>query len=102
VREADGLALSSRNAYLSPQHRATAPILHRVLSATATRLKAGEDAHGVLAEARRTIVEHGFSIDYVEARHADTLAPIAGQGQPARLLLAARIGKTRLIDNMPV
>jgi pantoate--beta-alanine ligase len=103
IREADGLALSSRNAYLSPQERATAPVLHRTLREAARCLRGGEDMAKVLAEARHSIAEAGFVIDYVEARDAETLAPLASLGEePARLLVAARIGKTRLIDNIAV
>jgi len=103
VREADGLALSSRNAYLARDERKVAPTLHRVLAACAERIAAGSAIAPTLAEGRRTIERAGFVLDYLEARHAETLAPVASaRERPMRLLLAARIGKTRLIDNMGV
>src|SRR5271169_545740 len=103
VREKDGLALSSRNAYLSPPERAVAPTLHRVLKASAARIRQGEPIEMVLEEGRAEIEHAGFAIDYLEARHARTLAPIASRKErPIRLLVAAKIGKTRLIDNLGV
>jgi pantoate--beta-alanine ligase len=103
VREPDGLALSSRNAYLSVQERATAPTLYRVLIAGAARVKRGEPLEMVLEEARAEIAHAGFGLDYLEARHALTLAPVASRKDgPIRLLVAAKIGKTRLIDNVGV
>ena len=103
VRERDGLALSSRNAYLSVQERATAPTLYRVLIAGAARVKRGEPLEMVLEEARAEIAHAGFGLDYLEARHALTLAPVASRKDgPIRLLVAAKIGKTRLIDNVGV
>lgn len=103
VREQDGLALSSRNAYLSAAERRVAPTLYRVLSANAKRIKQGEPIEMVLEEARAEIVRAGFALDYLEARHALTLAPIASRKEgPIRLLVAAKIGKTRLIDNLGV
>ncbi len=103
VREKDGLALSSRNAYLSEAERRAAPELARVLKVSASRIKAGEPIEMVLEEGAVEIARAGFSLDYLEARHAVTLAPVASpKDGPIRLLVAARIGKTRLIDNMPV
>jgi pantoate--beta-alanine ligase len=103
VREKDGLALSSRNAYLSPAERAVAPTLHRVLEASAGRIKRGEPIEMVLEEGAADIAHAGFVLDYLEARHAVTLAPIASpKDGPIRLLVAAKIGKTRLIDNLGV
>lgn len=103
VREADGLALSSRNAYLSADERARAPELNRALTAAAAALRAGGEADGVLTAARSRIAEAGFgSIDYIELRDAETLEPIAGLARPARLLAAVWLGKARLIDNVPV
>jgi len=103
VREKDGLALSSRNRYLSPEHRAAAPALHRVLSESAVLISRGAPIAQVMTNARHEIEKAGFSVDYVEARNAETLAAIddAYHG-PIRLLAAARIGGTRLIDNVPV
>lgn len=103
VREADGLALSSRNAYLSPAERATAAELNRALNAAASALLAGGDSNTALSEVRRRIEAAGFGpIDYVELRDAATLAPVTGVLAPARLLAAAWLGKARLIDNIPV
>jgi pantoate--beta-alanine ligase len=103
VRERDGLALSSRNAYLSTEERAAAPVLHRVLKESARRIRRGETIAEVLAAGAAAIDAAGFALDYLEARHALTLAPIASlQDGPIRLLVAARIGRTRLIDNVAV
>ena len=103
VREQDGLALSSRNAYLSAAERSAAPLLYRGLKASAVRIKQGEPIEMVLEEARAEIGRTGFALDYLEARHALTLAPIVSRKDgPIRLLVAAKIGKTRLIDNIAV
>jgi len=103
VRESDGLALSSRNAYLSAAERAVAPMLHRVLRECAIRIKNGEKTDHVLNVGRIEIDVAGFVLDYLEARHALTLAPIASpKDGPIRLLVAAKLGKTRLIDNIAV
>jgi pantoate--beta-alanine ligase len=103
VREPDGLALSSRNSYLSASERAAAPTLHRVLTDCAARIARGELAARVLDEGGAAIECAGFVLDYLEARHVDTLRPIASvEDGPIRLLVAARIGKTRLIDNVAV
>jgi pantoate--beta-alanine ligase len=103
VREKDGLALSSRNAYLSPAERAAAPALYRVLKASATRIAAREPIARVMSEGWIAIEEAGFAVDYFEARHAETLARVeALSNGPIRLLAAARLGKTRLIDNIAV
>jgi pantoate--beta-alanine ligase len=103
VRGADGLALSSRNAYLSPPERAAAPVLHRVLMDCAERIAARQPIAAVLSQGHATIAQAGFVVDYLEARQAETLAPAASPADgPLRLLVAARIGKTRLIDNVAV
>jgi len=103
VREPDGLALSSRNAYLSDAERAGAPTLYRVLTACAAKMSAGTPIAKALDEARGEIMAAGFALDYLEARHAETLVPVASaKDGPIRLLVAARIGKTRLIDNIGV
>jgi pantoate--beta-alanine ligase len=103
VREKDGLALSSRNVYLSAAERSVAPALYRVLTASAARIKKGEAISQVLDVARIEIDLAGFALDYLEARHALTLAPVASRKDgPIRLLVAAKIGKTRLIDNLGV
>jgi pantoate--beta-alanine ligase len=103
VREGDGLALSSRNLYLSPAERAVAPVLYRALRESAARLRAGAPVARVLARARAEIESAGFSVDYLEARHALSLARARSAADgPLRLLVAARLGKTRLIDNLAV
>jgi pantoate--beta-alanine ligase len=103
VRERDGLAMSSRNAYLSAAARASAPTLHRVLSDCARHIRSGRPVADALAVGRAQIERAGFVVDYLEARHADTLAPAASLKEgPLRLLVAAKLGKTRLIDNISV
>jgi pantoate--beta-alanine ligase len=103
VRERDGLALSSRNSYLSASERAAAPTLYRVLKDCADKIARGELLARVLDEGTAAIERGGFALDYLEARHADTLEPISSvKDGPIRLLVAARIGKTRLIDNIAV
>jgi pantoate--beta-alanine ligase len=105
IREADGLAMSSRNAYLSPEERAAAAVLPHVMLESAARIEAGERISATAEEARQTLASAGFSaVDYVAMRRADTLAPFGGDTAPigvtGRLLIAARLGKTRLIDNV--
>ncbi len=103
VRERDGLALSSRNVYLSASERARAPTLYRALTTCAERIAGGAALTETLAEGRTTIEQAGFAIDYLEARNADTLAPAASLREgPLRLLVAARLGRTRLIDNVAI
>lgn len=103
VREEDGLALSSRNVYLSAEQRAVAPALYRILCATAEAIRVGRPASEACAEAARTLVAAGFdSVDYIELREADSLAPVEAPTRPSRLLAAARLGATRLIDNVAV
>ena len=103
VREKDGLALSSRNAYLSAAGRSVAPTLYRVLKASAARIRQREPIEMVLEEGQAEIAHAGFAVDYLQARHAQTLAPIVSRKQgPIRLLVAGKIGKTRLIDNLGV
>jgi pantoate--beta-alanine ligase len=103
VRDGDGLAMSSRNVYLSPDERRAAPELHRALQESARRLRAGEDIEAAMAAGAEIIAAAGFTLDYLEVRHAETLAPIASaKDRPLRILVAAKIGKTRLIDNIGV
>ena len=103
VREPDGLALSSRNVYLSSAERAVAPMLYKVLKGCASRIKSGEKIDRVLNVGRIEVDLAGFGLDYLEARHALTLAPVVSLKEgPVRLLIAARLGKTRLIDNVAV
>lgn len=103
VRERDGLAMSSRNVYLSAAERAAAPLLYRVLKDTAKQLRAGEEFSSTLGAGAETIGKAGFALDYLEARHAETLAPISSlRDGPIRLLVAAKVGMIRLIDNVRV
>jgi pantoate--beta-alanine ligase len=103
VRAADGLALSSRNAYLSADERRAAPLLYRVLCDSAAALS--HAPHAVAATLERGIGAlraGGFAVDYLELRDAATLVRLAHLSAPARLLAAARLGRTRLIDNVAV
>ncbi len=103
VRERDGLAMSSRNVYLSPEDRATAPVLYKAMKETAKRLKAGDNVETALAGGAAMITAAGFVLDYFEARHSETLAKITSMKDgPVRLIVAAKLGKTRLIDNIGV
>jgi pantoate--beta-alanine ligase len=104
VREPDGLALSSRNAYLTPQERAAAPALYRAIETVAHRVSQGEDTAIVTQSAAREILAAGFAkVDYIEVRDAATLTiPTGPHAAPLRVLAAAWLGKTRLIDNAPV
>jgi pantoate--beta-alanine ligase len=103
VREADGLALSSRNAYLTPEERAAAPTLNRVLRDAARQLEEGAAAGPLLDAGRRSLEAAGFGkVDYLELRAAEGLAPLDTADRPARLLAAAWLGKARLIDNVAV
>jgi len=103
VREADGLALSSRNAYLSPAERAIAPTLFRALRQAAAAIEAGGDIRDLIEESERALLEGGFSkVDYFEACDALTLKAVSDVHAPARVLAAAHLGTTRLIDNVAV
>jgi pantoate--beta-alanine ligase len=103
VRERDGLAMSSRNVYLSPEQRRVAPELYRAMKESARALRAGDDIEAAMAGGAELIVNAGFALDYFEARHAETLAPITSvKDGPMRILVAAKIGTTRLIDNVAV
>jgi pantoate--beta-alanine ligase len=103
VRESDGLAMSSRNVYLSQEERTVAPVLHYTMQDTAAALRAGNDMAAALAAGAARISKAGFALDYFEARHAETLQPIMSlKDGPVRLLVAAKIGTTRLIDNIGV
>lgn len=104
VREADGLALSSRNAYLSPEQRAQAAILPRAMNAAIARLQGGDPIGAVQDALKSELIAGGFSsVDYAEFRDADSLDPaVTSQDGNLRLFVAARIGGTRLIDNKPV
>jgi pantoate--beta-alanine ligase len=103
VRERDGLAMSSRNVYLSPQERLVAPVLYRAMKESVRCLRAGDDVEAAMAGGAEMMTEAGFTLDYFEVRHAETLAPIGEvKGGPMRILVAAKLGKTRLIDNIAV
>jgi len=103
VRESDGLAMSSRNVYLDAKERAIAPLLHKTLQDCAARIKAGGDVAKALADAGTTLTQAGFVLDYLELRDAASLAaPDMTQRPPLRMLVAAKLGKTRLIDNISV
>ncbi|OYY79669.1 MAG: pantoate--beta-alanine ligase [Sphingomonas sp. 28-62-20] len=102
-RDDDGLALSSRNAYLAPEDRARAVALPRALGVAARLIGQGGDVAQTLASARETLLSAGFdSVDYVELVDAETLMPLPEPTRPRRLLAAARIAGTRLIDNIAV
>ncbi|WP_079544061.1 pantoate--beta-alanine ligase [Bradyrhizobium lablabi] len=103
VRERDGLAMSSRNVYLSPDQRRAAPELYRAMQASVQALRAGEEIAAAMAEGAALVTGAGFALDYFELRHAETLAPVTSvKDGPMRILVAARIGATRLIDNIAV
>ncbi|MGE0157992.1 MAG: pantoate--beta-alanine ligase [Gemmatimonadales bacterium] len=103
VREPDGLALSSRNAYLTAEERRIAPALHRAIRAVAQGVEAGASPEGECALARDALLREGFrEVDYVAVRDAETLEPVADASRPARVLAAARLGRARLIDNVAV
>lgn len=103
VREADGLAMSSRNAYLTPEQRQVATTIHRVITGVAEVAGDGGIIAGAIVEGRSALEAAGFKVDYLEVRDAATLAPITPSHQGAvRVLAAAWLGKTRLIDNVGV
>ena len=99
-RDADGLALSSRNAYLSDEERVKARTLPRALVEAAQAIREGRNAAQALAAATHQLGAAGFTVEYVELRDAETLESVIAVERPARLLAAARLGKTRLIDNI--
>ncbi|MBI5120726.1 MAG: pantoate--beta-alanine ligase [Rhodospirillales bacterium] len=103
LREADGLAKSSRNAYLTPEERRLAPLLFRQLSQAAQRIHDGAGATETCRDVIRALLAAGFDkADYVEVRDAATLAAIEHAKGPARILAALWLGRTRLIDNLPI
>jgi len=103
VRAGDGLALASRNAYLSDSERAIAPALYRVLADVARRVQGGVDPAAAEAEGKAALEEAGFyQVDYVAVRDAHTLAPVGPGTTAVRVLGAGWIGVARLIDNVPV
>jgi pantoate--beta-alanine ligase len=102
VREGDGLALSSRNGYLSPAERKVAPLLYRTIHEVAASLAQGAGADAAAEAGRFKLEAAGFRVDYVAVRDPETLAPLSGRVKQARVLAAVHLGKTRLIDNVPV
>ena len=104
VREADGLAMSSRNAYLSPEERARAAALPQAMREAIGKIESGSEVGTALGQLALELLDKGFaSVDYAELCDAVSLEPLrALTGRPARLLVAARIGPARLIDNMAV
>jgi pantoate--beta-alanine ligase len=100
-RERDGLAMSSRNAYLSAAERAEAPLIYRTLTECAEMIAQGAPPAQAAERGRVALGQAGFAVDYLEARHAETLQPVERRKDgPLRLLVAARLGRTRLIDNI--
>jgi len=104
VRETDSLAMSSRNAYLSAEQRVQAAVLPRAMQAAIAAMLRGQPAVDAMNELEAALIAGGFSsIDYAEVRDPASLLPVSAPSQqPARLFVAARIGGTRLIDNLPV
>ena len=102
VREADGLALSSRNRFLTAAERPVAARLSAVLRSAAAHLAGGADADPVLAQARASLTQDDFSVDYVALVDGPTLAPLPVARAHARLVAAAHLGSVRLIDNLSV
>ena len=102
VREPDGLALSSRNRFLTAEERGRAPRLHAVLSAAARALAAGGQADAALDAARRALADAGFDCEYLALVDGPTLAPLTAARTGSRLIAAARLGSVRLIDNIAV
>ena len=102
LREADGLALSSRNRYLSPEERAVAPKLHAVLADIAMASRNGTPVAGRIAAGKAALEAAGFRVQYLAVCDARTLAPVERVDGPARVLTAAFLGRTRLIDNLAV
>ncbi len=103
VREADGLAMSSRNAYLSADQRAVASALPQVLAKVRDQIAGGADVAAAIASGAQALLDAGFDrVDYLELRDAASLAPLTALDRPARLFVAARLGTTRLIDNLAV
>jgi pantoate--beta-alanine ligase len=103
VREADGLAMSSRNAYLSAEQRERAPAIHRALLEARDALRLGERDHArVQAHGHEALVHAGLRPDYFQVRRASDLEPAIGPGDALVVLAAAHLGKARLIDNVTV
>lgn len=101
-REEDGLAMSSRNRYLSKTERAQATAIHKNLQQAAEKIRSGINQQTATRAASRSLTTLGFKVDYVTARNAETLAVPRSADEPLRLIAAAWLGKTRLIDNIAV
>jgi pantoate--beta-alanine ligase len=102
VREADGLACSSRNRYLDREQRAKAPCIHRALCAARELFRAGERRHAAFERLVRSHLEPDFVVDYLEVRDEEDFARSADPVTGGRLVIAARLGRTRLLDNLPL
>jgi pantoate--beta-alanine ligase len=102
VRDPDGMAMSSRNRYLSKHERHQATAIIRTLEQCADKIRDGHDLQAATRTAARSLMTLGFKVDYVTVRNAQTLAVPVSREEPLRLLAAAWLGKTRLIDNIPV
>jgi pantoate--beta-alanine ligase len=103
VREGDGLAMSSRNQYLTAEERKVAPTLHQALQRAVARVKSGDaDFSAIEAHELEALKKQGFRPDYFTVRNAQTLAPAEGDARHVVVLVAARLGKARLIDNLQI
>ncbi len=102
LREVDGLAMSSRNRYLSEDERKSAPKLYETLRLLSQRLLSGQEVQKTLVEGRSLLKYAGFEMDYLELCDSDSLQPLDSLQQPARLIAAGKLGTTRLIDNIAV
>jgi len=102
ARDADGLALSSRNRFLSPEERPRAPLLYAALRDVADMVRDGAAADAPLHMARARLTDAGFDVNYLALVHAESLCEITHAVSPARLIAAARLGSVRLLDNVPV
>jgi pantoate--beta-alanine ligase len=101
-REEDGMAMSSRNRYLTKSERSQATAIHKSLTQAADKIRSGKNPQSATRAASRSLTTLGFKVDYVAARNAETLAVPTTPNEPLRLLAAAWLGKTRLIDNIAV
>lgn len=102
IRDQDGMAMSSRNRYLSKTERTQAVAIYKSLTQAAEKIRTGTNSQTATRAASRSLSTLGFKVDYVTARNAETLAVPTTAGEPLRLLAAAWLGKTRLIDNLAV
>ena len=103
IREVDGLALSSRNAYLTAEERTVAPELHSVLLKMAAAIRSGADSASAVQEGIQNLLSSGFTkVDYLAVVDSETLLPLSSASGPCRVLGAAWLGKTRLIDNVGI